>query len=200
MKISRLIFALTVASLCLAADFDFDIDLSRLQPSGDTPQEDRRIFENLELLPDLLREKVLVPGRIEEIHLPAGAMLVVGNTPSLPAAYELLARALKTEGVEGNGPVTILLHADNQVSAGIPVQISESHPLPLGTDLAHLPERKFLLTPLRLEMASRNDAELAQAVARIRRDALERGKKVDTRELYLFPQQDGAVLLGLLTP
>jgi len=191
------LFSLALAAFCMADDFDFDIDLSRLRPSAEAPSEDRRIFGNIEKLPGSLRGLPVEEGAVEELHFPAGPVIVVANAASIPAAYELLAKALQTEGVEARAPLTLLIHADNQVSVGIPVRVTESNPLPLGCDLALLPERKLLLTRLTLSQATRSDPELLQAVARIRRDALDRRLQLDTRELHLFPQQDDSVLLGL---
>lgn len=195
-----LLFALFAASLPAEDLFDFEVDLSRIRPA-DRPEpaaENRNIFESFDTLPEALRGLEAEGGGFHDLILPQGPYVVAANTPSLPAAYDLIARALETEGLTLFPLLTLLVHADGNVSVGVPVQIEESRPLPLGTDLARLPERHILAVAVEAETSHRNQPAFVDAAARIRREAHRRGLRADTRELYVFPLRKSKVLVGLL--
>lgn len=204
MNLRRLLFAALTAT-ALHADNDVDellrdLDLSRLQPSraAEPVTEDRRIFEDVDHLPPEIRElPPLEPGEIVERHLPAADLLVVPNPASLPAAYALLARGLQEADLTPQSPLTLLLHADDRVSVGIPVTYDESKPLPLGTDLSARPGQHLLLQKIELTEARRSEAELARAALALRREALRRGLTSLPRDLLLFPADPPHVIVAL---
>ncbi len=199
-----LLACLPVLSLT-AEDIDLftrDLDLSGLRLPSETaeapPRENRRLFEAWETLPEALREMQPEPEAMYLLDLPAGPFLAVPNPVSLPGAYALLNRALDEGGLEPQAPLIVLMHADDNVSVGCRVTLTESKPLPLGADLSRMPGRRLLVTAIEAETARRTETALVTAAARLRRYAHEEGLSVQTRELYLLPIAPGRVLFGLL--
>ncbi|MCC5844821.1 MAG: hypothetical protein JJU05_11270 [Verrucomicrobia bacterium] len=206
--LSMTLAVLRTALLCLpvrADDIDLftrDLDLSGLQLPArqlrEPPEENRNLFEAWDRLPEALRTPLPEVEAVQTLTLPAGLFLAVPNPVNLPDAYTLLSRALLQADLAPVAPLVVLIHTDGNVSVGCRVNMTESTPLPLGTDLSYMPERRLLVTSIEADTARRTESNLAAAAARLRQHAHRHNITVQTRELYLLPQSPGQILFGLL--
>jgi len=204
----RMFPVLWAALWCLpvrADDIDLftrDLDLSGLQPASreirEPPEANRHLFEAWDTLPEALRTPQPDGAAIQIFTLPAGPFLAVPNPLNLPEAYALLSLALLQADLTPLTPLVVLIHADGNVSIGCRVKMTDSSPLPLGTDLSHMPERRLLVTAIEADTALRTESNLVAAAARLRQHAQRHNLSVQTRELYLLPQSPGHIRFGLL--
>jgi hypothetical protein len=204
----RIFRVLLISLACLRTggeDIDLftrDLDLSGLQMPGRSDRQpseaNRNLFEAWGDLPEALRSLETEEKAFQMLTLPYGPFLAVPNPLSLPEAIHRLKGALEEADLTPLAPLVVLIHADDNISVGCRVAVTESRPLPLGTDLSSMPARRLLVTAIEADTARRTEPALVQAAARLRRYAMENSLTVQTRELYLIPIEPGRILFGLL--
>ena len=182
--------------------FTRDLDLSGLElPVRDVQppaEENQNLFEAWDALPEAFRTLESASEDIHTLTLPGGPFLAVPNPVNLPNAYRLLDQALTQAKLKPLAPLVVLIHADNNVSVGSRVHMTESIPLPLGSDLSTMPERRLLVIPIETDTAHRTHPALVTAAARLQQHARAHNLTLQTRELYLLPLAPDTVLFGLL--